>query len=151
MIKKCGKITGYVISAGILAACAQTADLQATATGKDQAAPSSLAQFTDIPVPAGATMNMERSLILGQRETWIGRLVFATSLDAQQAFAFFGREMPGFGWREITQVRARTSILTFTRNNRAATIQIDATTLGGAAVDFTVSPTRADTAGPAMR
>jgi len=151
MIKKYLKTMGCIIAAGFLAGCAQTADLQASATGKNMGAPPTLAQFTDIPIPAGATMNMERSLILGQHETWIGRLVFTTSLGPQQTFAFFGREMLGFGWREITQVRARVSILTFVRGDRAATIQIDTTTLGGAAVDFTVSPTRAEPAVPAQR
>jgi hypothetical protein len=151
MIQKCLKTITYIVAAGFLAGCAQTADLQASATGKDKGAPPSLAQFTDIPIPAGATMNMERSLILGPHDTWIGRLVYTTSLGPQQVFAFFGREMPGFGWREITQVRARISILTFVRGDRAATIQIDSTTLGGAAVDFTVSPARAESPAPARR
>lgn len=151
MIQKYLKTMVCVIAAGFLGACAQTADLQASATGKETGAPPSLAQFTDIPIPAGATMNMERSLILGPHDTWIGRLVYTTSLRPQQAFAFFGREMPGFGWREITQVRARISILTFVRGDRAATIQIDSTTLGGAAVDFTVSPARSESPAPTRR
>lgn len=131
----------FVGMAGLLAACAETAELKATrastAAGGETA---SLAQFSDIPIPAGAKMNVERSLILGTRAEWIGRLVFATSLSAQEAFTFFGREMTAFGWQEITRVRARISVLSFTRGDRAATIQISSSTLGGTEVDLTVSP-----------
>ena len=48
--------------------------------------------------------------------------------------------MPGFGWQEITRVRAEVSVLSYTRSGRAATIQIAGTTLGGSEVNFTVSP-----------
>lgn len=126
--------------AGILGGCAATADLKASRSGDGPAQGPSLAQFTDIPIPQGASMNLERSLILGAADGWIGRLVYTTSLGPQQSFEFFGREMTAFGWQEITRVRARINILTFTRGTRAATIQISRTTLGGSEIDFTVSP-----------
>lgn len=134
------KSIGCFALAGTLAACTATADLQASRSGEGAAQGPSLAQFTDIPIPQGASMNLERSLILGPADTWIGRLVYSTSLGPQQAFDFFGREMPAFGWQEITRVRARINVMTYTRGGRAATIQISRTTLGGSDVDFTVSP-----------
>lgn len=136
-----GKSAACILAAGALAGCAETADLKATragtATGGETAG---LAQFSDIPIPPSARMNVERSLILGTRADWIGRLVFTTSLSPQETFAFFGRDMTAFGWQEITRVRARISVLSFTRGERAATIQVSGSTLGGTEVDFTVSP-----------
>jgi hypothetical protein len=123
-----------------LLGCTATADLQASRSGEGTAQGPSLAQFNDIPIPQGASMNLERSLILGAAEGWIGRLVYTTSLGPQQSFEFFGREMPAFGWQEVTRVRARINILTYTRGTRAATIQISRTTFGGSEVNFTVSP-----------
>jgi hypothetical protein len=130
-----------VVFAGLLAGCAQTADLQASrANPKSTAGTANLAQFSDIPIPANASMNVGRSLILGARDGWIGRLVYTTSYNPQQAFEFYSREMPGFGWQEITRIRSQVNVLTYTRGERAATVQISHTTLGGTEVDFTISP-----------
>lgn len=124
-----------------LAGCGQTTELQASrASEGGQDSGPSLAQFSDIPIPSGASMNVGRSLIFGPRDGWIGRLVFTTSDGPQQTFEFYARQMPGFGWQEITRVRAEVSVLSYTRSGRAATIQIAGTTLGGSEVNFTVSP-----------
>ena len=136
------KPIGYALFAGLVLGCAPTADLKATrsASADGTGAATSLAQFSDIPIPRGATMNLDRSLIFGAADGWIGRLVFTNSLGSQEAFEFYGREMPAFGWQEITRVRAQTSVMTYTRGARAATIQITRTTLGGSEVNLTVSP-----------
>jgi hypothetical protein len=97
-------------------------------------------QFTDIPIPAGARMDSDRTLILGPRETWIGRLVFTSAAAPNDLFEFYNRELPRFGWSGITAVRAATSVLSFSRNERIATVQISRTTLGGSEVLVTISP-----------
>ena len=55
-------------------------------------------------------------------------------------YDFYSREMARFGWREITSVRSETSVLTYGRGERVATVQIKGETLRGARVDVTVSP-----------
>jgi hypothetical protein len=97
-------------------------------------------QFTDIPIPAGARMDLDRTLILGPRETWIGRLVYTSSAGPNDLFDFYNRELPRFGWVGITAVRAGTSVLSFSRAERIATVQISRTTLGGSEVLVTISP-----------
>ena len=84
----------------------------------------SFSLFSDIPVPAGASMDMERSLLLGTGDLWTGRLVFSTNNGHGRVFDFYKTEMPGFGWQEITSVRASISIQTWKRGPRVATIQI---------------------------
>ena len=98
------------------------------------------AQFPDIAVPSGAKMDVERSLILGARDAWIGRLSMNVSSSSSDSYDFFLREMPKFGWQAFTSVRSEVSVLTYSRRGRVATIQIRPKTLGGSAVDITVSP-----------
>ncbi|CAN0293715.1 unnamed protein product [Discosporangium mesarthrocarpum] len=111
-----------------------------TSTGNASRTAVGFAQFPDIAVPAGAKMDVERSLVLGARDDWIGRLSMNTSGSTSESYDFFLREMPKFGWQEITTVRSEVSVLTYSRENRVATIQIRSKTLGGSAVDITVSP-----------
>lgn len=111
-----------------------------TSTGSSSRTAAGFAQFPDIAVPAGAKMDVERSLVLGARDDWIGRLSMNTSGSTSDSYDFFLREMPKFGWQEITTVRSEVSVLTYSRSSRVATIQIRRKTLGGSAVDITVSP-----------
>lgn len=97
-------------------------------------------QFSDIPIPAGANMDLERSLVLGDRDRWIGRLVMTVPGDAGRAYDFYAAEMPKFGWIAVTMVRGETSVLTYTHADRVATVQIRGRTISGAAVSLTVSP-----------
>ncbi|MBI4185323.1 MAG: hypothetical protein HY521_15125 [Proteobacteria bacterium] len=102
--------------------------------------PVSFASFTDIPVPQGAKLNIDRTLVLGSDNDWIGRLTFDSGLNVVEAYDFFKREMAGFGWREVTSVRATISVLTYQRDNRIATLQIIGGRLSGSTIDVTVSP-----------
>lgn len=99
-------------------------------------------------------MDVERSLVLGARDDWIGRLSMNTSGSTSDSYDFFLREMPKFRWQEITTVRSEVSVLTYSRESRVATIQIRSKTLGGSAIDITVSPRgrppAASSAGTAM-
>jgi hypothetical protein len=48
--------------------------------------------------------------------------------------------MPRFGWFPVTTVRAETSVLTYARGGRIATIQVWGRTLAGSTVSMTISP-----------
>jgi len=102
--------------------------------------PTGFGQFNDIPIPEGSTMDMDRTLILGAQERWIGRLSLSTSQSAPATFDTFQSQMPKFGWTEVSAVRSETSVLTFSQGERVATIQIARTTFGGANVDITMTP-----------
>jgi hypothetical protein len=134
-----GLVIGF---AGLtLIACEGTSGLRASRTAPQSGATQpSLTRFTDIPIPKGAKMDMSASLILGPTEAWVGRLVFSTSKGAQAIFQFYAQEMPRFDWQEIARVRTENSILTYTRGNRTATIQVSSTTLGGSEVSLTMAP-----------
>lgn len=128
-------------AAALVAACDRTEPLSASSrTESGTLGEPSFAQFSDVPVPAGAEMDIQRSLVLGDRDAWIGRLVIAVGLNPGRAYDFYFGEMPRFGWQPVTSVRAETSVLTYTRGGRVATIQIEGRTIAGATVSLTVSP-----------
>lgn len=124
-----------------LGACVhQSSGISGKSEGADGQPVPSFSQFSDIPVPTGSTMDVDRTLLLGSNDAWIGRMVLSNRKGASETFDFYKAEMPGFGWQEVTSVRAATSVLTYKRGERVATIQIEKNTLMGSTVFFTVSP-----------
>jgi hypothetical protein len=105
------------------------------------AAGPSFSQFTDIPIPANASMNTDQSMLIGHGDGWIGRLVYTTRGDTGSIYNLYESDMPGFGWQEITSVRASISVQTWQRGDRFATVQIRDTTLGEETI-VTVAPAK---------
>jgi len=97
-------------------------------------------RFPDIPVPTRAEMDTARTLVFGSGESWYGQLGLDTDHNADSIFDFYKQELAGFGWQEITSVRAQLSVLTYERQGRILSIQIQTGSLGGAFVTLTVSP-----------
>lgn len=141
-------------AAAILGACAQGAGLssntatmdaqqasgQADAQGGLAAPEKAFNRFPDIPVPTGASMDVKRTIVFGSGEGWYGQLGLDTKHDTDTMFDFYKQELPGFGWQEITSVRALVSVLTYERQGRVLSIQLEKATLSGAKVTLTISP-----------
>jgi hypothetical protein len=108
--------------------------------GQPQRAGPAFAQFKDIPIPSGAKMNMDRTLILGENDSWIGRLVIDSRSPQASLFDFFKYRTSQFGWQEITTVRAQTSVLSYSKDNRIMTIQIRSLAIIGTEIAITMSP-----------
>ena len=138
-------VIGLPLIAIFCAACGQTANLTPT-TSPDQSSGGKasrsepFAQFKDIPIPGGAKMDMERTIILGSQETWTGRVFLQVKNSANKLFEFYKLEMPGFGWRQVTSVRSNISVLTYELGRRVATIQILTKKIQGTVVIVTMSP-----------
>lgn len=96
--------------------------------------------FPDMPLPAKAEIDVNDTLIFGTGDGWFGRLVLTTSHSAGDVFNFYKESLPEFGWNEITSIRAAVSVLTYARDQRVATIQIQGRTMRGSGVSITVSP-----------
>ena len=142
-----------------LAACTQGTRLQPTqsssADGKS-GIEQNFSLLTDIPIPPDSSLDVDRSLILGDLDRWTGRIVLNVGLDPIPTFALYQTQMPNFGWDPIMSVQAGISVLSFTRGERAATVQIEDRTLGGNTTTITVAPRQsappagAGTNGPAQ-
>lgn len=109
-------------------------------TGTDSTVAPAFSQFSDIPIPDNAVMNLKRTLLLGSEGAWIGRLSITAPYGTSGLFDFYMSEMPRFGWSEITVIRSQTSVLTYKRDNRVATIQLIQEDDNETDVLFTVSP-----------
>lgn len=128
-------------------ACTQTAQLQGggiSSTDGTSGAGGAGAQpnasiFPDIPIPEGANMIVDKTLVVGT-DNWFGQLALSTSQSPVVMFDFYRNRLPQFGWNEITSVRAPTSVLTYDRDDRIMQMQIASTTLRGSEILITVSP-----------
>ncbi len=140
------KVALVLIAGLALSACSRGTVLPAT-SGSSTDQPANFQLVTDIPIPTGATMDNDRSLILSDRDRWTGRVVMTLSNSANEVTAFYQAQMPNFGWQPMMSVTSETSILTYLRGDRAATVQVERRTVYGALVSVTVAPKQADVGG----
>ena len=99
------------------------------------------AQFDDIPIPIGSSLNHKDSIIISKKKSWLGRLVFDSNKKQLWIFDFFRNELPKFGWKKLSEVRADYSILNYTNEERLASIQIFPNAIIGSMVSITVTET----------
>ncbi|MCK5547075.1 MAG: hypothetical protein KAI27_06845 [Rhodospirillaceae bacterium] len=147
ILGKLGKTASIMLVIGALGACSQGSVLSSNASepqmgpdGQPAAPEKSFNRFPDIPVPTNAKMDTKRTLVFGSGESWYGQLGLNAKHDGDTIFDFYKQELPGFGWEEITSVRAQVSMLTYMRGERVASIQIEKGNISGSSVTFTVSP-----------
>jgi len=134
-----------------LAACTETASLQGGGLSQNTSAsgasgPATASIFPDIPIPEGAKMIVDKTLVVGTNN-WFGQLALETSSNPVAMFDYYRNRLPQFGWQEITSVRAPVSVLTFDREDRILQMQIASSTLRGSEITITVSP-RGTPSGP---
>lgn len=94
-------------------------------------------------LPTGYKIDTDRTMVFGTDERWTGRLFYSTKTNADEVFAFLHREMPNFGWAEMSSMRSDNSVMVFASENtgRMATITIRrGSVVGGTQVDMVVSP-----------
>ncbi len=84
----------------------------------------SFTNFKDIPIPEGSVMDMTNTVIFGSDNEWFGRLTIFPNLSHAETFDFFRYEMPNLSWKEITNVRSTSSVLSYEQEQRVVTIQI---------------------------
>ena len=148
-------IAAFAIAALVLSACGQNvAIVSATAdqTAGGTVVEAAFTQFPDMPIPEGGDVDLEQTLVFGGGNNWFGRLVITTSFGPNEMFDFYANQLPSFGWDVITTLRSTVSVLTYAREDRVATIQIQKRTIRGAEVTVIVSPrgaSRTPTAAPA--
>ena len=95
----------------------------------------------DFPVPSGSRVLTDETLVLGSGNNWTGRLSLALSVDAQDAYVHFRDQAKSFGWSLVSGSFGTTSILTFAKAQRSATVLIqDGNRLQGIKATITVSP-----------
>jgi hypothetical protein len=123
-----------------LAGCAANAPLTSTEGDNIQEAQNKL--LGDMPLPNGARIINENSLILGGGDGWAGRVAIASAQGSTETFTFFRDQFPKSGWVLVSSTKTKNSILVFIKKDRTATIEIEEVSLMGskANVMLTVAP-----------
>jgi len=130
----------------ILSGCENTTSIVASVTPNNyKPSEPNFSQFGDIPIPSNTEMDLKHTLVLGERNTWIGRLVIKNSMTAAKAYDFYFSEMPKLGWSTVTTIRGESIFLTYAQNTRAATIQIKRQSFGDTVISIIISPHGTDT------
>ncbi|KAF0224342.1 MAG: hypothetical protein FD176_1278 [Rhodospirillaceae bacterium] len=137
-MKTMARLAIPALAALLLAGCGNTTSLPQTQSGDPQQQ-IDFGLLTDIPIPSGATMDNERSLILGDKDRWTGRVVMKLWKSSSEATAFYLQQMPAFNWEPIMAATSGTSVMSYVRGDRAATVQVEAGTMWGATVRVTVA------------
>ena len=132
-------LTALLLSA-LLAACASGGDTISGTPAEVEEIQTQL--LGDMPLPQGAKISNGESLIIGRGDSWVGRVVLNGLQTPTDIYAFFQSEYPKSGWTTISAVKAKTSILVFSKADRTATVEINDGTLGGpkSLITVTVSP-----------
>jgi hypothetical protein len=96
----------------------------------------------DMPLPKDARIVNENSLVLGEGESWVGRLEILCPYSTSDAVAFFIDQYPQAGWTLLSASKSKNSILVFTNAKKSATLEItEGSALSMASkITITVSP-----------
>jgi hypothetical protein len=105
-----------------------------------QSGPQGFSNFPDMPMPSPFDLDVGKTMVVGGAESWFGQMTLTTRFSANDIFDFYKQEMPRYGWEELTSIRAPVSVLTYTRQDRIATIQVASRTIYGSEIRVTVSP-----------
>ena len=127
--------------------CTHNTPLSSTISSRTSAEnfPEIFRPVSDIPIPKDAELDPNQSLILSGSKNWTGRVVMSSSISANEAFNFFKTEMLRYEWLPIMTVQSAVSVLSFTNNDRAATVQIEGRALGGSRIMVTIAPSQNST------
>jgi hypothetical protein len=141
-----GSIVATLFSLMLLA-CASSGDSSSAAT-ESQEIQSQL--LGDMPLPAGSKILSADSLIIGRGDNWVGRAVLTGVQNSTDIYAFFQAEYPKAGWTTVSAIKAKTSILVFTKGDRTSTVELNDGSFTGpkTLITITASPKNANVVAP---
>lgn len=142
----------YLLALSFTLATLGCSNMGGTAMGNDSTVTEATAKQLsgDVPLPPGAVIKQQDTLVMGTGNSWTGRINLTISGDPQAVFSYFRDSMPPAGWTMTSSSFSKLSLLTFTKGERVANVQMQSTSFGGNEVLITVSPVTRNAA-PAAR
>ena len=130
----------------MLLGCASSSDSSATSEAQEIQAQ----LLGDMPLPAGSKILSADSLIIGRGDNWVGRAVLSGVQNSTDIYAFFQAEYPKAGWTTVSAIKAKTSILVFTKGDRTSTVELNDGSFTGpkTLITITASPKNANVVAP---
>ncbi len=126
-----------------LSGCANTGSSTSVAVGPDGKVQNPVQLLGQLPLPPGAAIRAEQSLIIGAGDNWVGRVVLDVGRDFDAAYRFFLETYPAQGWTVVSAVRGKNSFLVMTRQERTATFERVDGGMMGSSVSLTMAPRNA--------
>jgi hypothetical protein len=150
-LKSLTNIAIIVVLSGILASCATSSD--SSSSGPNEAQEIQAQLLGDMPLPAASKIMSADSIIIGRGDNWVGRAVLSGVQNSTDIYAFFQAEYPKSGWTTVSAIKAKTSILVFTKGDRTATIELNDGSLTGpkTIITITSSPKNANVLAPSKK
>lgn len=107
----------------IFSACATTKKEGPTSPPEEKPRASSY-DFNDILVPSEMKLNQKDSFVYTSAQFKVGILSFSGRVEPGSLASFFQNNMPKDGWRMISTVKYRETMLVFLKDERACVITI---------------------------
>lgn len=139
-------LSAFLVTAGLaagLSGCANTGSATSVAVGPDGKVQNPVQLLGQLPLPPGAAIRAEQSLIIGAGDNWVGRVVLDVGRDFDAAYRFFLETYPAQGWTVVSAVRGKNSFLVMTRQERTATFEMVDGGMMGSSVSLTMAPRNA--------
>ncbi len=136
----------FLVTAGLavgLSGCANTGSSTSVAVGPDGKLQNPVQLLGQLPLPPGAVIRADQSLIIGAGDNWVGRVMLDVGRDVDAAYRFFLETYPAQGWTVVSAVRGKNSFLVMTRQERTATLEMVHGGMMGSSVSLTMSPRNA--------
>lgn len=136
----------FLVTAGLavgLSGCANTGSSTSVAVGPDGKLQNPVQLLGQLPLPPGAVIRADQSLIIGAGDNWVGRVVLDVGRDVDAAYRYFLETYPAQGWTVVSAVRGKNSFLVMTRQERTATFEMVDGGMMGSSVSLTMAPRNA--------
>lgn len=126
-----------------VAGCASTGRSTSVALRPDGKVQNPVQFLGQLPLPPGAVIRADQSLIIGAGDNWVGRVVLDVGRDVDAAYRYFLETYPAQGWTVVSAVRGKNSFLVMTRQERTATLEMVDGGMMGSSVSLTMAPRNA--------
>jgi hypothetical protein len=136
----------FLVTAGLavgLSGCANTGSSTSVAVGQDGKLQNPVQLLGQLPLPPGAVIRADQSLIIGAGDNWVGRVMLDVGRDVDAAYRYFLETYPAQGWTVVSAVRGKNSFLVMTRQERTATFEMVDGGMMGSSVSLTMAPRNA--------
>lgn len=101
--------------------------------------PMAVTRPVDIPMPPYHTLDLERTVMVGNDTEWLGRASMTALIEPIGVWEFYRREMPRQGWTEISVSESPNRVLFYQRGSRVAVVEVWPST-NGSRVDVWMNP-----------
>ena len=99
-----------------------------------------LSQITDIPIPEDSIIDLEKTLIVGEKSDWMGRVSLISKKKVDDIYNFFLNEMIKFSYEKKSSTKSDTSTLIFENNKKVIFIKISELNLRKTYIEITATP-----------